>query len=107
MGGESLNEGCFNKIPIIKQDTNFILQTFWSDKLLSTTIAICMPKNLHDSDFQVILSSSSWSRNKFVCIFLRKNMASKLSALKIVESAHMPELEKKIKTYSRKLETAY
>ena len=26
--GESLNEGYFCKIPIIKQDTNFILQTF-------------------------------------------------------------------------------
>ena len=28
MGGESLNEGYFCKIPIIKQDTNFISQTF-------------------------------------------------------------------------------
>ena len=27
-GGESLNEGYFCKIPIIKQDTNFISQTF-------------------------------------------------------------------------------
>ena len=28
MGGEALNEGYFCKIPIIKQDTNFISQTF-------------------------------------------------------------------------------
>ena len=27
-GGESLNEGYFCKIPIIKQNTNFISQTF-------------------------------------------------------------------------------
>ena len=28
MGGESLNEGFFCKIPIIKQDTNFVSLTF-------------------------------------------------------------------------------
>ena len=28
MGGESLNEGYFCKIPIIKQNTNFMLQSF-------------------------------------------------------------------------------
>ena len=45
-GGEAQNELFFCKIPIIKQDTNFISQTFWSDKLLTTTITIGMPKNL-------------------------------------------------------------
>ena len=55
MGKEAQNEGCFCKISIIKQELNFISQTFGQDKLLITTNAISMPKNLcagTSSDFE-------------------------------------------------------
>ena len=42
--GEAQNEGYFCKIPIIKQDTNFISQTVGRDKLLITTTTISMPQ---------------------------------------------------------------
>ena len=45
-------------------------------------------------DFKVTLSSSSWSKTNLFVYFERTNIASKLPALKIVESAHMPELKK-------------
>ena len=53
MGGEVQNEVFFYKIPIIKQDTNFISQTVDHDKHLTTTIATAMPQNLSgfSSDF--------------------------------------------------------
>ena len=51
MGGESLYEGYVCKIPITKQDTNFISQTF-GQKFLTTTIAIGMPKNLYARIFK-------------------------------------------------------
>ena len=44
--------GLFLWIPNIKQETNFILQICWSDKLLITTIAISMPKNLNAETFK-------------------------------------------------------
>ena len=50
------------------------------------------PKPIY-KDFQVILSSSSWSKTTLFLYFKRTNVASKLSALKIIESAHMPELK--------------
>ena len=50
MRGESLNKGYFCKIPIFKQDTN-VISNFWSDKILTTTIAISMPKNLYAGIF--------------------------------------------------------
>ena len=65
-GGEAQNEGYFCKIPIIKQDTNFISQTVGKTK----------PNHHHCNrhaqtplcrDFQVILSSSSWL-NTTLCI---------------------------------------
>ena len=64
---ESLNEGYFCKIPITKQDTNFISQIF------------SQTSNQHHCkwhaqkptcrDFQVILSSSSWSKTTFFVYF--------------------------------------
>ena len=52
-GGEAQNEGYFCKISIIQQDISFISQTTntWPDKLLITTIAIAMPKNLYAGTF--------------------------------------------------------
>ena len=45
MGGEA-QKGVSGKIPIIKQDTNY-LTNCWSDKLLITTIGIGMPKKYY------------------------------------------------------------
>ena len=68
--GRSQNEGYFCKIPIIKQDTNFIyLTNFWLDKHLTTTIAIGMPKNLYTVIFKWF-----WSLlpgQKQLCVFLK------------------------------------
>ena len=50
-GGEAQNEGYFCKIPIIKQDRNY-LTNCWSDKLLITTIVTGMPKNLIAGSFK-------------------------------------------------------
>ena len=52
LGGESLNEDYFCKIPIIKQYTKLYLTNFWSDKLLTTTIANSMPTNLQAEIFK-------------------------------------------------------
>ena len=54
-GGESLNEDYFCKIPIIKVRYKFYLTRFSLDKLLTTTIAIGMPKTYmqrFSSDFE-------------------------------------------------------
>ena len=89
----------FYKISIIKQDTNFISQTFGQTNLLPP---IGMPKNLYSG----ILSSSFWSKTTFFVYFWKTNVASKYPALKMVASAHMFEL-KKLKTYSWKLKMVY
>ena len=55
--------GYFCKIPIIKLYTNFYLTNCWSDKLLTTTTAISMPKNLNAGTFkwfQAVLSGQKW-----------------------------------------------
>ena len=56
-------------IPLIKQDANFISQTVGSDKLLITTIAIGIPKNLYAGNlewFWAVLPGQ-----KQLCVFLR------------------------------------
>ena len=65
-GEEALNESYFCKIAIIKQDSNFISQTFGQTSNPNhynqhAQKTICR-------NFQVILCSSSWSRTT-LCIF--------------------------------------
>ena len=52
------------------------------------------------------MNSSYWSKTTLSVYFERTKMAPKLSALKIVESAHMLEL-KELKMDSRKLKTVF
>ena len=100
MGGESLNEGYFCKIPIIKQDTNFITQSLVR-QTSNTTIAITMPKNLYAGIFKWFWAVLPGQKQLSLYIF-NEQYASKLSALKIVESA-LNEL----KMYSCKLKMVY
>ena len=58
-GGEAQNVLFCCKIPIIKQDTNFISQTFGQTS--NHHHYDVHAQNLNSRDFQAILSSSSWS----------------------------------------------
>ena len=59
-GGEAQNQGYFCKIPIVKQDTNFLTTSNHHHCDLHAQKPTCR-------DFQVILSSSSWSKTT-LCI---------------------------------------
>ena len=68
MGGESLNEGYFYKIPIIKQDTNFISQTFGQKNSQPLPLQSACPKTFmqgFSSDFEQFFLV----QNNFICIF--------------------------------------
>ena len=88
----------FAKFPLLSK-IQTLSHKLLSDKLLTTTIAIGMPKNLYagfSSDFEQFFLV----KNNFLCIFLKNKYGFQIACFKkIVESAHMPEL-KKLKTYS-------
>ena len=103
-GGESLNEGYYCKIPIIKHDTNFISQTFGQTNFKPPPLQWHTQKPIC-RDFQVILSSSSWL--KTICILWKNKYGFHIVCFKkTVEPAHIPEL-KRLKTYSWKLKMVH
>ena len=54
----------FCKIPINKQDTNVISTNCSSDKLLTTTIVIGMPKNLNAGTLFLYFKEQIWLTNR-------------------------------------------
>ena len=69
MEGEALNEGYFCKIPIIKQDTNFISQTVGHTNFSSQPLQSACPKTCKQgfcSEFEQFFLV----KNNFVCVFL-------------------------------------
>ena len=65
---------------------------FWSDTLLTTTIARSMPKNLHAGIFKWF-----WTvlpGQKQLCIFLKNKYGFQVVCFKNVESVHILEFKK-------------